>query len=301
MESCDLWEESRDRDLLWNHMMMRAALNMGGHFAESMGDSDRAESYRSSAKTYLGDVMSKHTMDTPSGKIFVECPVGVANSDCHQRGKDVNGATILALIHSGWMEFQGPDDARTPAAIGVARTVKAMNEGFCKDYDVNRQDSQKKIPGILYGRYMNDAYGGGNPWVLITAALASLMFQAAQVVANGVVVDPAALDVWKQALDHPSFKGTAIEFIAAGDAILVRLGKHLRPEDDFHLYEQIDKKSGKQWNAKDLTWSYAELLSALQERSQAIDTVYTMVQHSDPKPQVGYASYSDVSHSPWYV
>ena len=35
-------------------------------------------------------------------------------------------------------------------------------------------------------------------------------------------------------------------------------------------YEQIDRVTGVQYNAQDLTWSYAELLIALTERKAAI-------------------------------
>ena len=38
-----------------------------------------------------------------------------------------------------------------------------------------------------------------------------------------------------------------------------------------HVFEQMDKGSGKQYNARDLTWSYAELLSALDARNSALN------------------------------
>jgi len=36
--------------------------------------------------------------------------------------------------------------------------------------------------------------------------------------------------------------------------------------DDFHLNEQIDRNTGKQLGASDLTWSYAEVLAAVYSR-----------------------------------
>jgi len=59
------------------------------------------------------------------------------------------------------------------------------------------------------------------------------------------------------------------DFVAAGDSVLMRLKEHAKP-DGGHLYEQIGKSSGKQYNAKDLSWSYAEVLSALGEREKAM-------------------------------
>jgi len=37
--------------------------------------------------------------------------------------------------------------------------------------------------------------------------------------------------------------------------------------DGFHLSEQIDRNSGKQMSASDLTWSYAEVLNAMDKRA----------------------------------
>mgnify|MGYP003352369333 CR=1 FL=1 len=50
-----------------------------------------------------------------------------------------------------------------------------------------------------------------------------------------------------------------------GDGLLLRLKNYIKP-NDFHMYEQIDKNTGQQISAYDLTWSYAEVLNALKER-----------------------------------
>lgn len=39
--------------------------------------------------------------------------------------------------------------------------------------------------------------------------------------------------------------------------------------DGGHIAEQIDRNNGVQKSAKDLTWSYANLLSAMQQRTKA--------------------------------
>jgi hypothetical protein len=38
----------------------------------------------------------------------------------------------------------------------VAQTVAAYNTAFCKEYPINLSDNDKKIPGILIGRYPGD-------------------------------------------------------------------------------------------------------------------------------------------------
>jgi GH15 family glucan-1,4-alpha-glucosidase len=137
----------------------------------------------------------------------------------------------------------------------------------------------------LYGRYKADQYGGGNPWQLITAALASLFYQAAQACpSSSACLTDKELHAWQAALGKTasagagagagdaSFTGTRSAFVAAGDAVLNRLVHHIvvPANSDVHVYEQIDKSSGDQYNAQDLTWSYAEILMALEERAKAL-------------------------------
>jgi GH15 family glucan-1,4-alpha-glucosidase len=38
-----------------------------------------------------------------------------------------------------------------------------------------------------------------------------------------------------------------------------------------HVYEQLDRNTGAQYNAEDLTWSYAEILGAMRERTTALE------------------------------
>ncbi len=57
----------------------------------------------------------------------------------------------------------------------------------------------KGIPGVLIGRYENDVYQGGNPWILITAELAKLLFRAAIVVKHGKLGD--GIEKWKNILN----------------------------------------------------------------------------------------------------
>ena len=53
--------------------------------------------------------------------------------------------------------------------------------------------------------------------------------------------------------------------IAAGDAVMTRLHNHVK-DDGGKIDEQIDKNTGKQASAEDLTWSYANILHALHIR-----------------------------------
>ena len=62
---------------------------------------------------------------------------------------------------------------------------------------------------------------------------------------------------------------TASDFVAAataaGDSVLTRLWTHVK-DDGGHINEQIDKETGAQKSAKNLTWSFANILNALHVR-----------------------------------
>lgn len=278
LSTCDLWEETIDPNFLWNRAAMRAALLQGHAFASEIGDTVRAELYLASADTFVQDPFQEHTESLQNGGYATECPAENAGQSCQQYQKEVDGATILSIQHQSPVKTSVYNASKyppplMPSSLEVARTVQAYNQIFCSLYPVNGADTNKGVPGVLYGRYKNDVYGGGNPWVLISASLASVFYQAAQAVASGVAVSHDAVSAWAAALNDNSFQGTGTDFLRAGDSVLVRIHSHIAAQDDMHLYEQIDKQTGAQYNAKDITWSYAEVLTALLERGRAVDAL----------------------------
>jgi len=62
---------------------------------------------------------------------------------------------------------------------------------------------------------------------------------------------------------------TATDYIAAataaGDSVMTRMWTHVK-NDDGKIDEQMDRDSGTQKSAKNLTWSYANVLNALHVR-----------------------------------
>jgi glucoamylase len=62
--------------------------------------------------------------------------------------------------------------------------------------------------------------------------------------------------------------------IQAGDAVLYRIYQHVK-SDNGHIFEQMDRISGIQKSAHDLTWSYANILSAMKEREKAAEEFTT--------------------------
>ena len=126
-----------------------------------------------------------------------------------------------------------------------------------------------------------DTYAGGNPWVLSSAALANLFYRAGrEVLQKNQAPGDDARTAWATAFGlsqdaggSESFptspSGAANVFLRAGDSVLLRVRSHVEA-DGFHLAEQIDRDSGLQKSAKDLTWSYAETLSAMDARGKLV-------------------------------
>jgi GH15 family glucan-1,4-alpha-glucosidase len=67
-----------------------------------------------------------------------------------------------------------------------------------------------------------------------------------------------------------TYKKFATDMIQAGDDVLFRLRSHV-VSYDFHLSEQLDRNTGVEVSATDLTWSYACVLKAMHYRGNAIN------------------------------
>jgi len=253
-QGCDLWEEIRSDDFFWNRFTARAALTKGAAFATAKGDSARASTYQAAAKA------AEATLDAhyDSGFVFEE----------QSRKKD---AAVITAFNDGYLG----DGVFGPASKEVAGTISTLNTLFCTEYAINQADTKAGIPGILYGRYAGDNYAGGNPWILLTAALAQLLYRGAEEVHMGAAMDTAAYSIWAELLNLPdTFDAatTAQAMAGAGDGVMERLHHHVQA-GGFHLNEQIDRNSGTPMAAKDLTWSYATMLKAVHARKQYVAAV----------------------------
>ncbi len=157
----------------------------------------------------------------------------------------------------------------------VAKTIKTLALTFCSEYQINQQDTKNGEPGVLMGRYPGDSYAGGNPWQLLTAVLAKTFYQGASSALTLGFEAQEDQHAWADLLSIPKDSST-IEFaeaaLSAGDAVMSRLYKYVK-NDGGHIAEQIGRNSGSQTSAKDLTWSYANILSAMQQRQKSFEMI----------------------------
>jgi glucoamylase len=159
--------------------------------------------------------------------------------------------------------------------------MKVLANTFCNEYSINQKHTKEGTPGILIGRYPGDSYAGGNPWQLLTAVYAKTFYQGASVLmeSNGFLKEEdrqAWFDILKLPADA-SLSQQIQSAIKAGDSVMNVLYSHVKG-DGGHIAEQIDRNSGVQKSANDLTWSYANILSAMQARAKATEAFSTFVE-----------------------
>lgn len=205
-----------------------------------MGDSAAAATYTKMAQTINSTLYSSHFNGG-----FVQ--------ECNSRTRD---SAVIVGFNDG---FDESDRMFAPTSYEAAITVSSYNTMFCNEYAINTADTAAGLPGVLYGRYQGDSYAGGNPWVLSTAALASLFYRGALDILTHGVPASSVLDIWQKAFNSasalPTDKASLAKYFAAqGDGVLIRLRSHVVARG-FHLDEQIDRNTGAQVSAKDLTWS----------------------------------------------
>jgi len=249
---CDLWEEIRSADLYFTLAVNRRGFYKASKLVAALGDSVSAAHYQSLA-------------DQLKVKLATHYKDGYIQEEMNLRPKDA--ATIVALndayCDDGFHSASGPE---------AAGTIQTLNNVFGSEYQINQQDTNNGVPGILYGRYPGDVYFGGNPWILNTFHLGLLYYRAAQeVLTSGT---DGMHTHWFPVLGRriDSHVELAYALLEAGDGCLTRVRYH-SIGNGLHMNEQIDRNTGYLLSAKDLTWNYASLLSALQSRQSFFEAL----------------------------
>eukprot|EP00929_Paragymnodinium_shiwhaense_P021409 TRINITY_DN1396_c0_g1_i5.p1 TRINITY_DN1396_c0_g1~~TRINITY_DN1396_c0_g1_i5.p1 ORF type:complete len:516 (+),score=151.75 TRINITY_DN1396_c0_g1_i5:73-1548(+) len=242
-QGCDLWEEIQSTDFFWNRFTMRKALLLGADFAKKMKDEGRASTYKAKGQEVEGK-LSDHVQSD--------------NFVFESLSRKMDTAVIEAF-NVGYMN----DSVFEPLDKKVVATLVGLAKMFCKEYGLNQQAAEKSIPGVLFGRYQGDNYDGGNPWILLSASAAELLYRQSLALQTGKL-DADAADNLKSILGQDA---NAKTLLAAGDAIFDRMKTFLT--NGLHMNEQIGRDDGVLKSAKDLTWNYANVLKAMKARKQA--------------------------------
>eukprot|EP00759_Apiculatamorpha_spiralis_P025738 PhF_6_TR29100/c0_g1_i1/m.42442/K01178/SGA1; glucoamylase len=245
---CDLWEELQSNDFYWTRASQRYGFYVAAQFLDMLGDHTTANYYRTQASTIQQTLQSHY-----NGQFIYENV---------NRQKD--SASLL-----GVNRLYCDDGFFAPGGVEAAGTVQTFNTLFQNMFPINTVDTQKGIPGILHGRYEGDIYAGGNPWILSTNNLGEVYYRAAKQALESKKV----LTHWNHVATNgafTSYKEQAKVLLSLGDGALLRVRYHTAGLG-FHMYEQLDKNTGFETSAKDLTWSYASLLMAMKHRRTTME------------------------------
>ncbi|KAJ3079554.1 glycoside hydrolase 15 protein [Quaeritorhiza haematococci] len=284
----DLWEEVPANSHFFTRLVQRRALIEGAEFATKMGDAGAGKWYKSQADAIEKEVAAAH-WNNVGGYI----PEMVGTPDWYKRdGRNV--ATVLAVLH-GYNE----DGYFSPVNDRVLATVERLRQDFDAEYTISKTlvDSANLTLGTPYGRYKEDVYDGtqgstptlkGNPWHLCTFAVAELLYAAIQEYQStqSITITQTSLPFFSNFLnlgnsvaagrtytpESPVFAGILRAMAKEAEATVRRVKFHVQG-DGGHMAEQINRETGRQQSAGDLTWSYAALLTAEMRRRGLVGKV----------------------------
>jgi glucoamylase len=226
--SCDLWEEIYG-DHFYTRMVQRRAMFEAEKIANLINQD--AGSLQSEVQAISAEIL-KH-WDAQKGYFVATLN---RTDGLSYKTSNLDASIVLAVLH-GYTDdgFLPLLDAR------VASSVQAVLHGFTF-YGVNKT-CQGLGPAI--GRYPEDVYFGGNPWVLLTAATSQYFYRA-----------------YLEAIE----KGdkSASLYLVQAEQELARVKYHA--PNDGAFAEQIDRNTGYMISARDLTWSHTEVLETLHYR-----------------------------------
>jgi glucoamylase len=271
--SFGVWEEVKSHHLD-TQVAQRDALREGAWLALELGDDGAADWYDAQAAAI--DAALDRYWDAAKG--YLDSSLD-QDGGLQGKGSGLDSAVILAAIHrlpvDGEALTADESEAFSVTDPRILATDEALRSRFRTEYPINERPG---APGVAIGRYPEDRYFGGNPWPLLTAAFAQLDYMAAaEYIAGGkIAVTAADAGFWSDLLGRSVPAGTTWSSGGAGFEAAIRALKadgdaelacvRLHANADGSLSEQMDRNSGYMTSARDLTWNYAALLSALSAR-----------------------------------
>lgn len=275
------WEE-----LLGFHFSVQAvqrrALLDGAALATRLEDPGAANYYLQQAQ-HVSDFLNAH-WDQSLGYYFETF------KEQDLRGGGITSSLVAGLVYGQTNAVNDPFSLATERAMS---TVFYVRDTFEKLYQINTLDAEQGRGGPLIGRYQNDLYDGnqfvyGNPWFLCSNLVAAFYYRTAQKLLAGekLMVSFLVKQFFSQVAPELSltigqvfepkmrgFKDFVTALVAQGDAILAAVKARATTYLDgstLHMSEQINRASGHQVSAPDLSWSYATLLTAMHARGDAV-------------------------------
>ncbi|KAF7118916.1 hypothetical protein CNMCM5793_008552 [Aspergillus hiratsukae] len=199
-----------------------------------------------------------------------------ANTGGGRSGKDAN--TVLASIHI-FDPAAGCDDTTfQPCSPRALANHKVYTDSFRSIYSINSGVAQGAAVSV--GRYPEDVYYNGNPWFLTTLAAAEQLYDA---IYQWKKIGSITITSTSLAFFKDIYSSAAVGTYASGSSTFTAIINAVKTYADGYvsivethamnngsLSEQFDKTYGTSLSARDLTWSYAALLTANMRRNGVV-------------------------------
>lgn len=248
-EPCfDIWEEEEGQHYA-TRLLQHAALADGAVWHRHAGgdaDGTREKACIAAAQ----EIAQALDLYCNEDKGFYESRRDVVNGEA---GKELDFATILAVIHAGRKE--GAHSVRDPK---VMATLARLEDLFDASYPINRGRPENLGPAL--GRYAGDRYFSGGAYYFSTLGAAEFYYTLAEAAAGGAPV-MAALSPENSPPDFWDLLRRGDQFMATVFAYTPASGE---------LSEQFDQATGAQTSARTLTWSHAAFITAFARRQAAL-------------------------------
>jgi glucoamylase len=262
----DMWEEE-----LGHHYSTRllhlAALAEGTLWLDEAGgdEASKAQAWRSAAQEIAKSL--DEYWDPAKG--FYVSRRGVVNG---AGGKDLDFATILAVIHAG-----RNDGAHSVLDPKVMATLARLEDLFAATYEINKEAPPNQGPAM--GRYAGDNYFSGGAYYFSTLGAAEFYYRLAQAAAKGADLPVTAEnrdfflrlgiardDRTLEPRERASRRFEAL--LQQGDKFMATIAAYTPASGE--LSEQFDQRTGVQTSAKTLAWSHAAFITAAAQRKAAL-------------------------------
>lgn len=270
----DIWEELEGRHFYTDFVSWRS-LQAGGHFARRVGDHGAADWYAGKSAE-VASVLGSYWNDKLQAYVSSD-----AQALAGTKREGLDAQVLLAFVHAGDSRARG---AWSPANPKVLSTLRAYVRSFEGLYKINPDASWTE--GRLVGRYKEDIYDGvgtslANPWFICTHAVSTILYLAqAQLATSGsIAVTPESKAFWSDVTGGEVAEGVwkkgEPEFDKALKGLEKVADRYAETAATFydkgHMAEQIQKDTGKQSGARDLTWSYASFIEQERAREEALN------------------------------
>lgn len=284
----DLWEEVRGHHFFTRYSQMTFLRYAAVHYQADM-DKRKAEALLREAA-----VLEQSLTEFVDRSRHIVVPT-LRGSEGVQKPSGLDISVILAMNYFGTTPAVSSQTGSvwTYSQPYVMNTALQMVDGFKNLYEINKKFSNL-APAI--GRYPEDVYdgngfSGGNPWFLATYGMAEYYCALVQEKLQKKSLNTDALSMAFYRYHNPQLRSATRSALNSSQAYFTTLNNLMIMADSFikrgnfhggrdgRFAEQLDRNSGFQRGAQDLTWSYASRIRAY-SRCQASEALLAKAQRS---------------------